>query len=87
MPWTVRLTPEAEQQLAKLTRGRQEILKRAIERMKEDPFLGNVKPLKGKQWKGVYRRVVGRYRLLFVPGHRRTVEIVSIRLRTEKTYR
>lgn len=56
--------------------------------MEEEPFRGNVKPLKGKKWKGRYRRVVGRYRLIFIPFHQeQRVEISAILLRTEKTYR
>jgi len=56
--------------------------------MREDPFRGDVEPLKGKKWKGQYRRVVSRYRLIFIPFHQeRIVEIVAILLRTEKTYR
>ncbi len=49
--------------------------------MEEDPFRGKVKPLKGREWKGVYR-------LFFLPRREeRTVYIVSIRRRTERTYR
>lgn len=44
-----------------------------LREMREDPFRGDVKPLKGKQWKGRYRK--------------RIVEISPILLRTEKAYR
>lgn len=63
LSWTIRLSPEAEEQLAELPRDQQVMIKRALERMKENPLVGNVKPLKGKQWKGVYRKPVGRYRI------------------------
>jgi mRNA-degrading endonuclease RelE of RelBE toxin-antitoxin system len=56
--------------------------------MRLDPFLGDVKPLKGKKWKGRYRKRVGFYRLIFMPLHAfRIVEISQILRRSEKTYR
>ncbi|MDW8141753.1 MAG: type II toxin-antitoxin system RelE/ParE family toxin [Candidatus Bipolaricaulota bacterium] len=88
MAWTVGLTPEARKQLGHLPRDQQRRIQRAIDRMCDDPFQGNVKPLKGDEWKGLYRRVVGRYRIFFLPIFRkRHIEIISIRLRAEKTYR
>jgi hypothetical protein len=33
--------------------------------MATDPFQGNVKALQGKEWRGVFRRRIGDYRLLF----------------------
>ena len=88
MAWTVRLSSDAGNQLSKLPRDRQEIIGKAIDRMIEDPFRGNVKPLKGRKWKGRYRKVVGRYRLIFTPfHHQQTAEISQILIRAEKTYR
>ena len=56
--------------------------------MQNDPFQGDVQPLKGKQWQGRYRKRVGRYRVIFIPYHReRIVEISAILRRDEKTYR
>ena len=53
-----------------------------------DPFRGRVKPLKGKDHKGHYRKVSGRYRIIFRPVHsKHTVEVFAILLRNEKTYR
>ena len=90
MPWDIRLSREAEKQLIGLPRDRQEMIRKAIDRMSEDPFQGDVKPLKGKNWKGRYRKVVGRYRLILTPLHldqERIVEVSAILLRSEKTYR
>ena len=88
MLWTIRLSPEAEKQLSRLPRDRQQMIANSIDRMRNDPFQGNVKPLKGKQWEGQYRKVLGRYRLIFVPFYsERIIEISQILLRTEKTYR
>ena len=87
-PWTIRLSPEATRQLSALPRDHQVTIGRAIDRMRQDPFQGNVQPLKGKQWQGRYRKRVGRYRLIFIPFHReRVVEISAILLRDEQTYR
>jgi len=53
----------------------------------EDPFRGLVKPLKGKAHKGHYRKVSGRYRIIFKPIHAtHTVEVLAILLRNEATY-
>ena len=54
----------------------------------KDPFQGLVKPLKGKEHKGKYRKVSGRYRIIFKPIHAtHVVEVLAILLRNEKTYR
>jgi len=88
MPWTIRFSPEAEKQLSRLPRALQEPIAQSIDRMRNDPFQGNVKPLKGRQWKGRYRKAVGRYRLIFIPDQSsHDVEISQILIRSEKTYR
>ncbi len=88
MSWTIRLSREAERQISEFPRDRQRTIQWAIDRMERDPFQGDVQPLNGKKWKGRYRKVVGRYRLIFIPFHRkRIVEISAILLRNEKTYR
>lgn len=84
MAWEIRLSPETDKQLSKLPRDRQEMIAKAIDRMRENPFQGDVELLKGKKWKGRYRKVAGRYR----PFHQQQiVEISQILLRSEKTYR
>lgn len=88
MTWTIRLSKEAEKQFEKLPRDRQRNISKAIDGMKEDPFRGNVQQLKGKEWQGRFRKVVGRYRIIFIPYHNdRIVEISGILIRSEKTYR
>ena len=88
MIWTVRLAKEAEKQLKKLPPDRQEIIRRHLREMREDPFRGDVKALQGKEWKGRYRRVVGRYRIIFSALHQEhLVEVLLVLLRSEKTYR
>jgi mRNA-degrading endonuclease RelE of RelBE toxin-antitoxin system len=88
MNWTVRLSGEAAAQFRQLPRDRQELIRKHLRGMREDPFRGNVKPLKGKKWKGRYRKAVGRYRLIFISFHsERVVEVSAILRRTEKIYR
>ena len=56
--------------------------------MASDPFQGNVKALKGEEWRGVFRRRIGDYRLLFtVERSRETVVVHQISLQSGKTYR
>jgi mRNA-degrading endonuclease RelE of RelBE toxin-antitoxin system len=84
--YTVQFTPSARQLKAIPPDRRQRILN-DIEEMAEDPFRGLVKPLKGKQYKGRYRKVSGRYRIIFRPIHAaRTVEVLLVLLRKEDTY-
>lgn len=86
--WKIILAPQAEDQLANLPRKQQQLICKAIERMCEDPFSGDVRALQGKRWKGRYRKRVGQYRLVFIPYHtQRQLEISAILLRSEKTYR
>ena len=88
MPWTIRLSPPAARQLSVLSRDHQVAIGRAIDRMQNDPFQGDVQPLKGKKWQGRYRKRVGRYRLIFIPYHQeRIVEISAILLRDAQAYR
>ena len=88
MLWIIRLSSEAEKQLAQLPRDRQEVIASSIDRMRSDPFQGNVKPLKGREWKGRYRKAVGRYCLIFFPDYSEHIVTIShILLRAEKTYR
>ena len=88
MPWVISLSEEAEKQLSRLPRDLQRRIANSIDQMRGDPFQGNVKPLKGSQWKGRYRKAVGRYRLIFTPYYsEHLIEISQILIRSEKTYR
>jgi mRNA-degrading endonuclease RelE of RelBE toxin-antitoxin system len=88
MSWIVRLADEAKDEIATFPRDHQAMLYRGLKRMEENPFYGNLQLLKDKEWKGVYRRTIGRYRIFFTPLYdERIAQVVSIRLRNEKTYR
>jgi mRNA interferase RelE/StbE len=88
MNWSVELTTEAKKQLKRLPRNIQRQLERSIDAMKQDPFAGNVKALQGEEWKGIYRKRAGDYRILFDANRAQgTVTVVTIRPKSEKTYR
>ena len=88
MNWTVRLAREAARQLERLPPDRQDFIRGHLRAMASDPFLGDVKPLKGKRWKGRFRKRIGRYRIILIPFHQqRVVEVSAILLRSEGTYR
>jgi mRNA-degrading endonuclease RelE of RelBE toxin-antitoxin system len=60
----------------------------AIDEMETGPLAGDVKPLKGPEWKGRYRKRVGPYRIIFTMDRRAmSVAISRILIRSEKTCR
>ena len=88
MAWTVVLAKDAVKELDKLPADRRDLLLKHLGEMRDDPFRSDVKPLKGKEWKGRYRKRIGPYRLIFVPRHaERVVEISAILTRSERTYK
>ena len=88
MTWNIRLAKDAAKQLEKVPRDYHELLLKKLREMAEDPFRGDVVPLKGKEWKGWYRKRVGRYRIIFVPHQNAyIVDVTAILARDEKTYR
>jgi len=88
MTWTVRLSRDATRQLRRLPQDQQTLIRERLREMRDDPFRGDVIPLKGRRWQGRYRKRVGRYRIVFVPHYaEHIVEISAILLRNEQTYR
>jgi mRNA-degrading endonuclease RelE of RelBE toxin-antitoxin system len=88
MIWAVELSAAAEKDLRRLPRDRQARVERAIDEMEENPFAGDVKPLKGPEWKGRYRKRVGPYRIIFTVDHKtKAAAISAILIRSGKTYR
>jgi len=88
MAWVVRLSREALKDYMDLPQDMWERVERAIEDMRADPFQGDVKALKGKEWKGCYRKRVGPYRIVFTVDHKQRVAgVTAIVRRSEKTYR
>jgi mRNA-degrading endonuclease RelE of RelBE toxin-antitoxin system len=87
MNWTVRIHEGAAKQLNAIPPDRRKRILNDIDELASDPFRGLVKPLKGKEYKGRFRKVSGRYRIIFKPIHAtRTVDVLLVLLRNEKTY-
>ena len=88
MNWAVHLADEAVKQLKAIPPDRRERILGDIQELQDDPFRGLVKPLKGKEFKGRFRKVSGRYRIIFSPIHAsHTVEVLLVLLRNKQTYR
>ena len=88
MSWRVSVHRGAAKQLEAIPPDRRERILDDIREFIADPFRGLVKPLKGKKFKGLYRKVSGRYRIIFEPIFAtRTVEVLAVLLRNEGTYR
>ena len=88
MAWDVRLSREALKDYKNLPRDAQQRVERALDGMSADPFVGDVKALKGNEWKGLYRKRVGPYRIIFTADPKEeAVGVTAILRRSEKTYR
>jgi mRNA-degrading endonuclease RelE of RelBE toxin-antitoxin system len=56
--------------------------------MAPDPFQGDTRALKGTEWKGVFRRRAGSYRIFFTADHQSHIAtVIRIVRRSEGTYR
>ena len=87
MNWRIIVHHEVEKQLSAIPPDRRQRILDDLRELAGDPFCGLVKPLKGKAHKGQYRKVSGRYRIIFKPSHAtRTVEVLAVLLRNEHTY-
>ena len=87
MAWRINVHRDATKQLEVIPPHRRERILNDIRELAEDPFRV-VKPLKGKLFKGLYRKVSGRYRIIFEPIFAtRTVDVISFLPRNEGTYR
>jgi mRNA-degrading endonuclease RelE of RelBE toxin-antitoxin system len=88
MLWRINVHRDAARQLEEIPPDRRQRILADIRQLMEDPFRGLVKPLKGKKHKGLYRKVSGRYRVIFEPAHsERRVDVLAVLLRNERTYR
>jgi mRNA interferase RelE/StbE len=88
MSWQVELSASAIKELKKLPRDRQAQIGRAIDVMEVDPLAGDVKPLKGPEWKDRYRKRAGDYRIIYTLDRKAAIVAISaILIRSEKTYR
>ena len=87
MSWVSSLTSDAEEDLRELPKAIQKRVARTLEQMERDPLQGNVKALQGQEWRGVFRRRIGDYRLLFTLDHQKqTITVLRILIRSGNTY-
>jgi mRNA-degrading endonuclease RelE of RelBE toxin-antitoxin system len=88
MTWRTNVHNAAAKQLEAIPPDRRKRILDDVRELAEDSFRGLVKPLKGKAHKGLYRKVSGRYRIIFEPIHATgTVEVLGVFLRNERTYK
>jgi mRNA-degrading endonuclease RelE of RelBE toxin-antitoxin system len=86
--WVVRIAEDAQLFVDRLPNKARRQVFRSINQLEQDPFSGDVKTLKGTEWKGCYRKRSGDYRIIFAVHHaERLVEVGWVMLRSEKTYR
>jgi len=86
--WVCELSEDTKKDLGDVPKAIQKRVARVLTQMEADPFQGNVKALKGDEWKEVFRRRLGDYRLLFTANREKgTVHVIRILLRSGKTYR
>jgi mRNA interferase RelE/StbE len=78
MAYQLRIARRALKTLERLPQDARSAVKTALDALTEDPFGGDVKALTG-EWKGFYRRRVGRYRILYtVDTKARIVSVESV---------
>ena len=88
MTWLINVHRDAAKQLEAIPPDRRNRILNDIRDFADDPFRGLVKPLKGKANKGLYRKVSGRYRIIFEPIYAtHTVHVLSVLPRREDTYK
>jgi mRNA-degrading endonuclease RelE of RelBE toxin-antitoxin system len=88
MNWVVRIADDAQLFVQNLPGKARRQVSGSISQLEQDPFRGDVKPLKGEEWKGYYRKRAGDYRIIFFVHHeQRLVEVSWVLRRSEKTYR
>lgn len=90
MRWSVELSPEARKQLERFPRDIRDRILRAIDEFeqKEESQWSNIKALRGPEWKGLFRKKVGPYRIIFEKfSDRAILEISAVLIRSKDTYR
>jgi len=86
--WVCRFSVNAERDLRRLPKEFQQSVARVLTQMASGPFQGDVKALHGSEWRGVFRRRMGDYRILFTADHAEAMIVIQqISVRSGKTYR
>ena len=85
MTWNLVITGPAQKDFQKLPQRDQTRVKAALIAMQDDPFLGDLKRLKGTAT--AWRRRVGNYRIIYdLYSEERLIVISAILRRTSTTY-
>jgi mRNA-degrading endonuclease RelE of RelBE toxin-antitoxin system len=90
MRYRFEFSTESQKQLSRFPRDVQERLARAIDDLesKDDSQWSNVKALQGTALKGLFRKKVGAYRIIFKEFPSRAVaEIAAILIKSKDTYK
>ena len=86
MTWTVSVSRTASRAIKKAPKGDQARIRTALLQLRDDPYSGDIKSLKGYADKTVRRRV-GDWRIIFtVDDEVLRVEVVEIARRSSTTY-
>jgi mRNA-degrading endonuclease RelE of RelBE toxin-antitoxin system len=75
MSWVCDLTDDTKRDLRDLPKSIQKRVARPLDQMHTN---GNVEALQGDEWKGMFRRRLGDYRVLFLPDSRVAPTLLSI---------
>jgi mRNA interferase RelE/StbE len=85
MVWNLQLTAPAQKDFRNLPQKDQERVRAALQSMQEDPFVGDIKRLKGQA--SAWRRRVGNYRLIYdLHIEQHMIVVAGILRRTSTTY-
>lgn len=88
MTWACELTEDAERDLRGLPKGIQKRVARTLTQMAANPFEGNVKALKGDEWRVCCAVASATTRIHFTADRaKHTVFVLRVLLRSEKSYR
>ena len=84
MNWRISVTSPAEKQLSKIHWQDAQKIRSAIDRMADNPFVGDIQKMTGN---AAWRRRVGSYRIFYIVNPvSRSIYIYEITRRTSKTY-
>lgn len=85
MNWQIAVAGHAGKQLNRFPAKDKDRIKRAIDEMEQDPFVGDIEKMIGQE--NAWRRRVGAYRIFYeVFINQKMIRIVAIRRRASNTY-
>jgi mRNA interferase RelE/StbE len=85
MTWGLAITSSAKRQLRRLPAADLEEINRAFSEMRDDPFRGDVKFLRGLD--GALRRRVGDWRILYeLNQEHKLIVVTAVKRRSSSTY-